>query len=105
MFTQVLSVGLLATSALASQAFSPVHNFGAMLPRDALNKRQGYYPSTSYCGTGDTCEVACGAEYRQCDSGGNGLYCYDPSIKETCCPDKTGSMYSQPISNRSLCRI
>jgi hypothetical protein len=89
MLTQVVTVGLLASSALASQAFSPAHDFGAMLPRDVA-KRQGYYPTTQYCGTGDTCKVACGSTYEQCPSE-SGLYCFVPSAGEHCCPDGTGN--------------
>lgn len=101
MFTQVVAVGFLATSALASQAFSPVHNFGAMLPRGDLAKRQGYYPTTQFCGTGDTCKEACGSEYEQCPSDA-GLYCFVPTAGETCCPDGTGSEYIRPLCSLKL---
>ncbi|KAF2275219.1 uncharacterized protein EI97DRAFT_81529 [Westerdykella ornata] len=92
MFTQLISLGLMATTALAaSGAFSPVHHFGAMHPRDSLGKRQnGYYPSTSYCGPGDTCEESCGPTYKTCPSKED-LYCFDPTIGEQCCPDLSGN--------------
>jgi hypothetical protein len=94
MLTEIITFGFLATSTFAAQAFSPVHQFGGMLPRGDMAKRQGYYPTTSSCGTGDTCEEACGEGYETCPSQGSGLYCYNPTVGATCCPDGTGSMYS-----------
>lgn len=89
MFSYFLALSLMA-SAMASEFFSPVPHFGAMLPRDDLIKRQGYYPGTSYCGRGDTCEEACGPTYKQCPSDA-GTYCFEPGKNEECCPDGTGS--------------
>ena len=48
MLAEVITVGFLATSAFAAQGFSPVHQFGAMLPRGDMAKRQGYSPSTHF---------------------------------------------------------
>jgi hypothetical protein len=98
MFAQIISISLMASTAIASGAFSPVHPFGAMLPRDALNKRQGYYPTTSYCGPGDTCAESCGPTYETCPSRED-LYCFDPTIGEQCCPDLSGSESSYLLSN------
>ncbi|KAF2466904.1 uncharacterized protein BDR25DRAFT_236045 [Lindgomyces ingoldianus] len=59
-----------------------------------MQKRQGgYYPTTHFCGRGDTCAEACGATYVQCPSDA-GIYCYDPTIGEHCCPDGTGNSCS-----------
>ncbi|PSN64102.1 hypothetical protein BS50DRAFT_500200 [Corynespora cassiicola Philippines] len=59
-----------------------------------MQKRQGYYPSTSYCGQGETCQEACGAQYEQCPSE-SGIYCFDPTVGDHCCRDGTGNSCNQ----------
>ncbi|KAF2183408.1 hypothetical protein K469DRAFT_635392 [Zopfia rhizophila CBS 207.26] len=60
-----------------------------------MMKRQGgYYPTTHLCGKGDTCAEACGPTQVQCPSE-SGLYCYDPTIGDHCCPDGTGNSCSK----------
>jgi hypothetical protein len=66
-------------------------------PAFGLAKRQaGYQPTQTYCGPGNTCAESCGADYVQCPSTDGYLHCYDPSIKDTCCSDGTGSKYCYP---------
>jgi hypothetical protein len=97
MFTEILTLALFITSVLGTN-FHAAQDFGAMLRRgDAILKRQGYYPTTHYCGEGDTCAEACGPTYVQCPSNAD-TYCYDPSVGDHCCRDGTGSMSSPPRS-------
>jgi hypothetical protein len=86
MLTKTLALAILSTAVLGSEFYSPANPFGAMMKRQA-----GYYPTTHLCGSGDTCAEACGATYEQCPSS-SGLYCYEPSLGDHCCPDNTGSM-------------
>ncbi|KAF2690680.1 hypothetical protein K458DRAFT_412029 [Lentithecium fluviatile CBS 122367] len=90
MYAKALSLAVLSSTAFASQYYQAAHyDFGAMLKRgEALAKRQGYYPTTTPCGDGDTCAEACGAETVQCPSS-SGLYCFDPTLG-ACCPDNSG---------------
>ena len=91
MLTQALTIAFLTTSVLGADFYSPVHDFGVMLKRgEAMMKRQGYYPTTHLCGQGETCAEACGPTQVQCPSDA-GLYCYDPTVGDHCCPDGTGS--------------
>ncbi|KAF2635918.1 hypothetical protein P280DRAFT_553476 [Massarina eburnea CBS 473.64] len=90
MFIKGLVLAVLSATVSGNQIYSNVeHNFGVMLTRgEAMAKRQGYYPSTRPCGTGNTCVEACGAGQEQCSSK-NGLYCHDPT-RSACCPDLSG---------------
>ena len=75
--------------------FSKMDNsFGAMIKRQG-----GYYPTTHTCGQGATCEEACGAGQITCPSTSSTMYCYDPTIGDTCCPDGSGSQYSLYSAN------
>jgi hypothetical protein len=92
MFNRLLSLSLMATSALALEAFSPVLHLGAMHPRDTLAKRQGYYPPPGTpCRSGDTCQEACGANTELCPSQDDTMHCFDPTVGLHCCNDLTGS--------------
>lgn len=51
----------------------------------------GYQPQQTACGTGDTCEQACGAGYTTCSSSDNKVHCFNPKAGETCCPNMSGS--------------
>lgn len=83
-------VSFLAASVYGElSGFSNMDNsFGSMIKRQG-----GYYPTTHTCGQGTTCEEACGAGQITCPST-SGLYCYDPAIGDTCCPDGTGNSCS-----------
>ncbi|KAH7030810.1 uncharacterized protein B0I36DRAFT_114329 [Microdochium trichocladiopsis] len=50
----------------------------------------GYTPADQFCGAGDTCPEACGANYQTCASTDNQVHCFDPSVKQTCCPNGSG---------------
>jgi hypothetical protein len=80
MRTSLVTFSLLAISAMADMmAFTNANSFGAMLKRgDTILKRQGYTPDTTYCGRGDTCAEACGANSVECPSSDTSmLYCHD----------------------------
>jgi hypothetical protein len=80
MYTPLIVFALLSAFTVAQkQAFTNANSFGAMLKRgDSIVKRQGYTPETEWCGTGDTCEVACGAGKVECPSKDiSTLYCHD----------------------------
>ncbi|KAJ8113231.1 hypothetical protein OPT61_g4594 [Boeremia exigua] len=94
MRTPFVALGLLAASAMADMgAFTNAKSFGAMLKRgDSILKRQGYSPDTSFCGRGDTCAEACGANSVQCPSTDTSmLYCHDSDDGSKCCPDGSGN--------------
>lgn len=51
----------------------------------------GYPPEFGACGSGLTCEDACGPGYEQCKAGTSlSLFCYNPSAGETCCGNGSG---------------
>jgi hypothetical protein len=62
-----------------------------------LRKRQaGYQPTETACNPGNTCVESCGQGSVLCDDSNNpspdfAFYCYNPSLGETCCSDRTGS--------------
>ena len=80
MCTSLVIFSVLAVSAMADMmAFTNANSFGAMLKRgDTILKRQGYTPDTTYCGRGDTCAEACGANSVECPSSDTSMfYCHD----------------------------
>lgn len=89
----IITLNLLSTSAMAMQAFTNADTFAAMLKRgDVIAKRQGYYPDTSNCGVGDTCEEACGPNQVECPSSSlTTLYCHSSVDGSHCCTDGSGS--------------
>ena len=91
----MVSKTLAVVSFLAASVYGELSEFSMMDNSfGSMIKRQGgYYPTTHTCGQGTTCEEACGAGQVTCPST-SGLYCYDPAIGDTCCPDGTGSQYS-----------
>jgi hypothetical protein len=60
-----------------------------------IGRRQtdGYQPTESTCSEGATCADACGAGYVTCASVDQNVHCFNPEIKQTCCPDQSGSMF------------
>ncbi|RKU42158.1 hypothetical protein DL546_000802 [Coniochaeta pulveracea] len=58
-----------------------------------IGRRQtdGYQPTESTCSDGATCAEACGAGYVTCASVDQNVHCFNPDIKQTCCPDQTGN--------------
>ncbi|OAL48583.1 hypothetical protein IQ07DRAFT_80739 [Pyrenochaeta sp. DS3sAY3a] len=93
MYSSLILLLSLSTSALAKQAVTNADSFGAMLKRgNAIAKRQGYYPDTSDCGVGDTCEEACGPNQVECPSNSlTTLYCHSSVDGSHCCTDGSGN--------------
>ncbi|KAK4189742.1 hypothetical protein QBC35DRAFT_128170 [Podospora australis] len=60
----------------------------------AIGRRQdtpGYQPEQAVCGTGSTCEEACGSGYTTCSSSDKQVHCFNPAAAQTCCPDLSGN--------------
>ncbi|KAK3936284.1 hypothetical protein QBC46DRAFT_32966 [Diplogelasinospora grovesii] len=95
------SISLLAVFAFAATAAAePVpykpQQLHKMSVREMFGvvRRQGssgYQPTQSVCGTGNTCEEACGAGYTTCASQDSQIHCYNAAAAQTCCPDNTGN--------------
>ena len=54
----------------------------------------GYHPEYNLCGTGTTCQEACGDGFQACQptlSQETTLLCYNPDEGEICCPGGQGS--------------
>lgn len=91
MFTTLIALSAFSWPTLGLELSQIVsHDFGSMLKRgDALAKRQGYYPSSTPCGSGTTCAEACGATQIECPADVGRGVCFDPSLSR-CCPDGSG---------------
>jgi hypothetical protein len=93
MIFNALAVSYLMVTSLAVAEPAP-YKLGSMSFNRAfgLAKRQaGYAPSQTYCGPGTDCASSCGTGYIQCASTDSDLHCYNPEIKQTCCPDGNGN--------------
>ncbi|KAF8864299.1 hypothetical protein BDZ45DRAFT_711745 [Acephala macrosclerotiorum] len=96
MFFSTLAVSVLLAAAHASPEPAP-YKLGSMSLNRAfglLKRQAGYQPTQTYCGPGADCATSCGADFVQCASTDGDLHCYDPSIKDTCCPDGSGNSCS-----------
>lgn len=94
LFNTLATSALLLAAAHASAEPAP-YKLGKMSMNNAfglLKRQAGYQPSQTYCGPGETCADSCGAGYVQCPSTDGDMHCFDPDVKQTCCPDGTGSM-------------
>lgn len=72
-----------------------------------LHRRQsplGYSPEFGSCGTGETCEEACGPNWISCPASTDlSLFCYNKvDLNQTCCENGSGRE-STPIRN-AACR-
>ncbi|KAK3187388.1 hypothetical protein K4F52_003733 [Lecanicillium sp. MT-2017a] len=65
----------------------------AVMPGLSLMRRDspGYQPEKTKCGDGDTCAEACGAGFEQCASDDGVAHCFNPTAKQSCCQDGSGS--------------
>ncbi|KAI0888983.1 uncharacterized protein GGS22DRAFT_65616 [Annulohypoxylon maeteangense] len=55
----------------------------------------GYSPEQQFCGSGDTCDEACGKGFAQCPSKDGIVHCFNKAGNQTCCPGKTGDSCDQ----------
>ena len=96
----LLVVGL-ASQILAEPVREPYQpSLARMSTRNiiGLHRRdlEGYAPTELLCGEGDTCAEACGKGFDKCNSNDHLTHCYNPSKKQTCCPNGSGGAYSTP---------
>jgi len=56
-----------------------------------MERQEGYAPQygPTCDGPGDTCQTSCGADYVQCPSTDDSIWCYRPAVAE-CCTDGSG---------------
>ncbi|KAF2454901.1 hypothetical protein BDY21DRAFT_399031 [Lineolata rhizophorae] len=79
------------TLASALNPSKPYKLSASISTRDLFARRDGYSPSSTFCGIGDTCGEACGTSYRECASRDAAtLRCYNPSIGQKCCANRSG---------------
>jgi hypothetical protein len=93
LFNTFVAVSIFGASALGAASPAP-YKLGKMSINSAfgLMKRQaGYQPTQTFCGPGADCAASCGAGYVQCPSTDSTLHCFDPDVKQSCCPDGTGN--------------
>lgn len=93
-FTTASALGVLAIAAHAVAEPAPYmmssrQVFG--LPRRDSPNSDGYEPTQSYCGTGDTCAQACGNGFVLCPSTDNAIHCYNTAVNQACCADGSGN--------------
>jgi hypothetical protein len=93
----------LATAAEVPEVWTDATSFGAMLARgEVIEKRQGYTPGQRTCGTGLTCEEACGVGSVQCPSNDRDIHCHFPSTGTHCCTDGTGSKLYCSLTRQTI---
>ncbi|CZR53978.1 uncharacterized protein PAC_03861 [Phialocephala subalpina] len=94
MFFSTLAVSSVLLAATHVAAEPAPYKLGSMSLNNAfglLKRQAGYQPTQTYCGPGTDCPTSCGATFAQCASSDGELHCFDPTIKETCCPDGSGN--------------
>lgn len=69
---------------------------------ETIHRRQGpppgYHPEFGTCGSGTTCENACGANWQLCRASTSlSLFCYNSvDLGQTCCENGSGREFSSP---------
>lgn len=69
---------------------------------DTIHRRQGpppgYHPEFGTCGSGTTCENACGANWQLCRASTSlSLFCYNSiDLGQTCCENGSGREFLPP---------
>jgi hypothetical protein len=98
LFKSVSAVAVVALAAgVSAQDLKPYKPLMKMSIHQmfGIGRRQtdGYQPTESTCSDGATCAEACGSGYVTCASVDSNVHCFNPDIKQTCCPDQTGSTF------------
>lgn len=96
-FNTLIVASILAASASATLPEGVPYKLAirSLNPAYGLVKRQsGYQPSQTFCSGYGTCAEACGTGYETCASTDGDVHCFNPTVKETCCPTGTGGMSS-----------
>ncbi|RBA17030.1 hypothetical protein FPRO05_01754 [Fusarium proliferatum] len=104
LFRTIASVAFLACASNVAAEPQPYKLVKAPVEGLSLARRStpGYQPDQSVCGGGgNTCADACGAGYESCPSEDESTHCFNPTVKQSCCFDGTGSMYTQTHSSMS----
>ncbi|KAL2156721.1 hypothetical protein VTH82DRAFT_1466 [Thermothelomyces myriococcoides] len=93
-----LIVGLVGIASAETYEFFRWNTPGANLAAGDIYRRQsqsfppGYNPEFGSCGTGRTCEDACGPNWESCQASTDlSLFCYNRvDLNQTCCPNGSG---------------
>ncbi|KAK4233829.1 hypothetical protein C8A03DRAFT_47713 [Achaetomium macrosporum] len=87
---------LLASASAQEYQFFRWNVPGANLAADNVDRRQspppGYHPEFGSCGSGRTCEDACGPNWISCQASTSlSLFCYNQAdLNQTCCENGSG---------------
>jgi hypothetical protein len=87
---------LLASASAQEYQFFRWNVPGANLAAGNVYRRQspppGYHPEFGSCGSGRTCEDACGPNWMSCQASTNlSLFCYNQAdLNQTCCENGSG---------------
>jgi hypothetical protein len=92
----IASLQLLALGSAKEYQFFRWNTPGANLAADNVYRRQspppGYHPEFGTCGSGTTCENACGPNWISCQASTDlSLFCYNKvDLNQTCCENGSG---------------
>ncbi|KXX74783.1 hypothetical protein MMYC01_208707 [Madurella mycetomatis] len=91
--TALAALALAATVATEPMPYKPQamkmsvrELFGVVRREDT----SGYQPEQTTCNEGNTCAEACGAGYETCSSSDDQVHCFNPTVGEICCPNRSG---------------
>lgn len=101
LFQSIASIALLVCASNAAADPQPYKLIKGPVEGLSFARRStpGYQPDQSVCGGGgNTCADACGAGFESCPSEDNQTHCFNPTAKQACCFDGTGSKYYQTHS-------
>jgi hypothetical protein len=98
-FVQALALTLANISIAAAEDFAAYKWGNPFASQPGLVRRQaGYHPEFGGCDTGTTCSDACGKGFEECESSTNlALFCYNPTVGQTCCRDDLGREFLHPL--------
>lgn len=108
MWRQKMTITVAALQLLLALGSAHEHQFFKNTPRanleaEHVHRRQstppGYSPDFGLCGTGTTCQDACGPNWESCQASTTlSLFCYNKvDLKQTCCENGSGRELHQFI--------